>query len=216
MATADSSAGSCIPESVDGDPPTSTGTGAAAHNRLGGIAGSLRRLVRGWRPTWNDGCWIIPGASGRDEPWYAKSFIDLPPEALSLSIVRFARAVYAVPAANGYRLAPLLPSDYNSCRSDVKFLEYASQGVAGIYADLEPYRGIVVDAKRAVLSHARGIIARLDLLAATPPYVNGSGRRHTIHCKEPPAGAASRRTGWSSIGNCCRDRRRDTRSVPRY
>jgi hypothetical protein len=29
-------------------------------------------------------------------------------------------------------LAPLLPSAYNRCRSDVKFLEYASHGVAGI------------------------------------------------------------------------------------
>lgn len=40
-------------------------------------------------------------------------------------------------------LAPLLPTDYNRGRSDVKFLEYASHGVAGVYADLEPYRDSV-------------------------------------------------------------------------
>lgn len=48
-------------------------------------------------------------------------------------------------------LAPLLPSDYNRCRSDVKFLEYASQGVAGIYADLEPYRDSVVDGETGLI-----------------------------------------------------------------
>jgi len=40
-------------------------------------------------------------------------------------------------------LAPLLPTDYNRCRSDVKFLEYASRGVVGVYADLEPYHDSV-------------------------------------------------------------------------
>ena len=40
-------------------------------------------------------------------------------------------------------IAPLLPTEYNKGRSDVKYLEYASCGVAGIYQNLEPYRNIV-------------------------------------------------------------------------
>jgi tetratricopeptide (TPR) repeat protein len=48
-------------------------------------------------------------------------------------------------------LAPLLPTEYNRCRSDVKYLEYASRGVAGIYAELEPYRGTVVPGETGML-----------------------------------------------------------------
>ena len=48
-------------------------------------------------------------------------------------------------------IAPLLPTGYNRCRSDVKFLEYASRGVAGIYADLEPYRATVVPGETGLL-----------------------------------------------------------------
>ena len=51
-------------------------------------------------------------------------------------------------------LAPLLPTDYNRGRSDVKFLEYASQGVAGIYTDLEPYRSSVVHGVTGLLSRS--------------------------------------------------------------
>ena len=48
-------------------------------------------------------------------------------------------------------IAPLLPTGYNRCRSDVKFLEYASRGVAGIYADLEPYRTTVIPGETGLL-----------------------------------------------------------------
>jgi len=37
-------------------------------------------------------------------------------------------------------LAPLLPTEFNRCRSDVKFLEYASAGAAALCSDLDPYR----------------------------------------------------------------------------
>lgn len=48
-------------------------------------------------------------------------------------------------------LAPLLPTRYNRGRSDVKFLEYASRGVAGIYQNLEPYQNIVRDGETGLL-----------------------------------------------------------------
>jgi tetratricopeptide (TPR) repeat protein len=40
-------------------------------------------------------------------------------------------------------LAPLQPTDFNRCRSDVRFLEYAAHGVLAVCADLEPYRDAV-------------------------------------------------------------------------
>src|SRR5205085_9923767 len=63
-------------------------------------------------------------------------------------------------------LAPLLPTAYNRCRSDVKFLEYAAQGAAGIYADLEPYRAGVVPGETGLLYRDEADFVRcLDLLA---------------------------------------------------
>jgi tetratricopeptide (TPR) repeat protein len=62
-------------------------------------------------------------------------------------------------------IAPLLPTGYNRCRSDVKFLEYASQGVAGIYADLEPYRATVVPGETGLLYGTHDeLIEHLDRL----------------------------------------------------
>ena len=36
-------------------------------------------------------------------------------------------------------IAPLMDTEFNRCRSDVKFLEYASRGVVSILSDLPPY-----------------------------------------------------------------------------
>ncbi|HVZ74198.1 MAG TPA: hypothetical protein VHJ20_17585, partial [Polyangia bacterium] len=40
-------------------------------------------------------------------------------------------------------LAPLQANDYNRCRSDVRYLEYAARGAVAVCADLEPYRASV-------------------------------------------------------------------------
>jgi len=42
-------------------------------------------------------------------------------------------------------LAPLSSSRFNECKSDVKFLEYSSQRIAGIYSRQTPYAGSVID-----------------------------------------------------------------------
>jgi len=36
-------------------------------------------------------------------------------------------------------LAPLVPSEFNVCKSNIKWLEYAACGVAGVFQDLAPY-----------------------------------------------------------------------------
>ena len=62
-------------------------------------------------------------------------------------------------------IAPLLPTKYNKGRSDVKYLEYASCGVAGIYQNLEPYRNIVRDFETGLLfSTPEELIYQLDRL----------------------------------------------------
>lgn len=66
-------------------------------------------------------------------------------------------------------IAPLLPTEYNRGRSDVKFLEYASQGVAGIYADLDPYRGVIEPGRTGLLYRTPAeLIEALDRLYTDP------------------------------------------------
>jgi tetratricopeptide (TPR) repeat protein len=63
-------------------------------------------------------------------------------------------------------LAPLLPSEYNRCRSDVKFLEYASHGVTGIYAALDPYLESVRHGETGLIyQNEREMVDSLDRLA---------------------------------------------------
>lgn len=48
-------------------------------------------------------------------------------------------------------IAPLEDTAYNLCRSDVKFIEYASRGAVPVVADLEPYRRHVVHGENGFL-----------------------------------------------------------------
>ncbi|MCP9849481.1 tetratricopeptide repeat protein [Cyanobium sp. Morenito 9A2] len=63
-------------------------------------------------------------------------------------------------------LAPLQPTAYNRCRSDVKWLEYASRGVVPVLQRLDPY-GAVRDGVTGFLFDDDGAMVRhLDLLVA--------------------------------------------------
>jgi hypothetical protein len=42
-------------------------------------------------------------------------------------------------------LAPLLPGAFNASRGAVKFFDYGRMGAAGVYSDVEPYRGFIRD-----------------------------------------------------------------------
>src|SRR5262249_12259762 len=53
-------------------------------------------------------------------------------------------------------------------RSDVKFLEYAAHGVAGVYADLEPYRSVRHDETGLLYRDEAELLRHLDALAADP------------------------------------------------
>ncbi|MDJ0836871.1 MAG: glycosyltransferase [Acidobacteriota bacterium] len=62
-------------------------------------------------------------------------------------------------------LAPLLDTAFNRCRSDSKFLEYGSFGIAPVLADAPPYRATAEDGRTALFfdSH-QGLYRKLSLL----------------------------------------------------
>jgi len=48
-------------------------------------------------------------------------------------------------------LVPLVSSKFNCAKSNIKFLEYGFLGIPGLYADLDPYRGTVVNGENSIL-----------------------------------------------------------------
>jgi glycosyltransferase involved in cell wall biosynthesis len=55
-------------------------------------------------------------------------------------------AEYAAASRNSrldIALAPLVDHRFNRCKSPIKFFEYGIRGACGLYADLEPYQGVV-------------------------------------------------------------------------
>ena len=116
--------------------------------------------------------WLLANPNARlavmsAEP--AKAFFNLPPDRYSFTplgtmdqYLRFLRGI-------DIGVAPLLPTAFNRGRSDAKFLEYASNGVAGIYTDLEPYRGSVVPGETGLLFRDhQEMIAQIQRLATDP------------------------------------------------
>ena len=77
------------------------------------------------------------------EPALAEALAELPAGRLTLcppgSADDYARFLDGVDVG----LAPLLPTEFNRCRGDARYLEYAAHGVLAVCADLEPYRGAV-------------------------------------------------------------------------
>ncbi|MEB3316777.1 MAG: glycosyltransferase [Cyanobacteriota bacterium] len=65
-------------------------------------------------------------------------------------------------------LAPLLPTDYNACRSDVKFLEYASRGVAPVLGRLSTYAGVRDGHTGLLFGDEAELLSHLDALVSEP------------------------------------------------
>jgi tetratricopeptide (TPR) repeat protein len=91
-------------------------------------------------------------------------------------------------------IAPLEDNPYNRCRSDVKFLEYASRGVVPVLSSLAPYRASAQPGETAFLYESpRQLVEILSALAhdadlrdrigrAAHAYVMRS-RRETVHAE---------------------------------
>ena len=65
-------------------------------------------------------------------------------------------------------LAPLLPSDYNDCRSDVKFLEYASRSVVPVLQRCSTYATVRDGETGLLFSDTDELLGLLDGLVADP------------------------------------------------
>lgn len=95
----------------------------------------------------------------------AKTFFQLPPERFHFQNFGPLEEYIAFLGTLDVGLAPLLPTDYNRGRSDVKFLEYSSQGVPGIYQNLDPYQSIIRDGQNGFLCNSPDeLIQKLNLL----------------------------------------------------
>jgi tetratricopeptide (TPR) repeat protein len=117
----------------------------------------------------------------------ARPFLRLPPERYHFRPGGSLADYYHFLGRLDVGLAPLLPSDYNRGRSDVKFLEYAARGVAGVYADLEPYRGSVEHGRTGLLYRgASELLTCLDRLA------DDAALRHAIRTQAHAHVAAHR------------------------
>ena len=65
-------------------------------------------------------------------------------------------------------LAPLLPTEFNRCRSDVKFLEYASRSLVPVLQNLDPYRHLAGTGAALFFDDPDDLICQLDRLVAEP------------------------------------------------
>lgn len=74
-------------------------------------------------------------------------------------------------------LVPLEDNRFNRCKSNVKWLEYSACGIAGVYADLPPYRSCVKDGETGLL------VAGYDVdawVAAIESLIDNPDRRHAM------------------------------------
>ncbi len=78
-------------------------------------------------------------------------------------------------------LAPLLPSDYNACRSDVKFLEYASRGVVPVLQRSDTYAGVRHGHTGLLFNDSTELLALLDSLVADPGRCQALARNAHSH-----------------------------------
>ncbi len=65
-------------------------------------------------------------------------------------------------------LAPLLPTDFNRCRSDVKFLEYASRSLVPVLQNLDPYRHLAGTGAALLFNDTDELLHHLDHLVNEP------------------------------------------------
>ncbi|MEI7892281.1 MAG: hypothetical protein WCI05_04290, partial [Myxococcales bacterium] len=101
-------------------------------------------------------------------------------------------------------LAPLADTGFNRCRSDVKFLEYASHGAVAVLQRLAPYEATVREPQTALLFSSTGeLLASLDALVADPQKrFDLRARAHGYVSAERREGkhAAARTAFYRSLG----------------
>ncbi len=49
-------------------------------------------------------------------------------------------------------IAPLVDNLFNHCKSPLKFFEYSTMGVPGVFSDIEPYKNVIIDGENGFLA----------------------------------------------------------------
>jgi tetratricopeptide (TPR) repeat protein len=108
----------------------------------------------------------------------ARSFVRLPAERYHFRGLGTLAEYLAFLRTLDVGLAPLLPTEFNRCRSDLKHLEYAAHGVVGVYSDLEPFRGVVRHGQTGLLFRSADELRRcLDALISDAALRDGIRQR---------------------------------------
>jgi tetratricopeptide (TPR) repeat protein len=118
----------------------------------------LDRVVIGWggpRAHNNDVRGVLPALQGimdrhpevtfavMGDPAVQPLLAALPAERVSFSPWGTLRDYYRFLEGIDIGLAPLSPSPYDRCRSDIRFVEYAAHGVLAICSEIDPFRDVV-------------------------------------------------------------------------
>jgi glycosyltransferase involved in cell wall biosynthesis len=83
-------------------------------------------------------------------------------------------------------LAPLLDTESNRCKTDVKYREYAACGIAGIYSDVLPYQQSVTDGVTGIIvsNNTADWIQALSTLLENPATMLQLGQNAEIDARE--------------------------------
>jgi len=66
-------------------------------------------------------------------------------------------------------IAPLINSEFNQCKSAIKFLEYGSLGIPGVYSRIFPYEQVIVDGENGLLAESlQEWFEKIQLLIKNP------------------------------------------------
>jgi tetratricopeptide (TPR) repeat protein len=105
-------------------------------------------------------------------------------------------------------LCPLLDTEFNRGRSDTRFLEYASRGVASLCSDLDPYRASVKPDRTGVLFSGLADFERqLERLIANPAlrqHIAGGAHAYVHDRRLERHHAGERLAYYQSLGACSR------------
>ncbi len=156
------------------DPPATSAPSAAANGRVRiGWGGSL-----GHR---EDIKWVIPVLRGTllrhpevtlaimGDSSLRDLFAWVPPRQFEFTFGGSIDAYRAFVSGLQIGLGPLLPTEFNRCRSDVKFLEYTAGGALAICSALEPYTATIRDGENGFLFRDLGELdAAIERALAQP------------------------------------------------
>jgi tetratricopeptide (TPR) repeat protein len=168
-----------------------------------GFGGSLGHLedLQWIAPTVRDALARHPSAvmCVMGAPEFQQFFRSLPPEQFQYtpggSLEDYLRFVASLDVG----LCPNLSTDFNACRSDIKWAEYSAHGVATVCSDIPPYADVRHGETGLRFADLPGLAACLDQVLTDAPLRRGLARRAwelVASQRVERAHASERLTAW--------------------